>query len=335
MGTIRISGSIDLAQFWPDGQSDADTTKMLLSINKDAFQFAEDDQHFKPTRVFNNAIVHGATRKAVINKNKVTIRLQGIDAPELHYRAGPLPRQNSITETMRKKFNQVNSAERRQHWGETATVALATRLKHVAVNGVVACEAVSKVERPSDLLDTYGRIVADICVGPQFSQDINEWLATEAWAFPTFYTSMTKEEISVFLNASSHGKSRHRIWSKLTGDASRFDAALQFRRPGALVDEKKDKGTLLMPKLFRRQVAWQMHKQAGLFKGNFQKFLKDNPDECMLLNDFLENGVHSATTRYLHEFVEGDRFVKKPHELVFKEKPSKVVDANGKRIEHF
>ncbi|HEX2584475.1 MAG TPA: thermonuclease family protein [Steroidobacteraceae bacterium] len=335
MGIIRIRGTIDLAQFWPDGQSDADTTKILLSVGNDAFQFAPDGKHFTATHVFNNAVVHGASRKAVINKNKVTIRLQGIDAPELHYRAGPLPRKNSITDAMRKKFNQVNSAERRQHWGETATVALATHLKHVAVNGVVECEAVSKVDQPSDLLDTYGRIVADICIGQQFDHDINEWLATEGWVFPTFYTSMTKEEITTFLDAAKHGKAKDRVWSKLRGDASKFDAALQFRRPGALIDEKKDKGPLIMPKLFRRQVAWQMHRKTGLFKGNLEKFLQANPDECMLLNDFLDNGVHSAKTRYLHEFVDGNRFTKKPHELVFKEKPSTVVDANGKPIEHF
>ncbi len=41
----------------------------------------------KRTHVFDHALVQGRTRKAVLDaKHGMTVRLQGVDAPELHYR---------------------------------------------------------------------------------------------------------------------------------------------------------------------------------------------------------------------------------------------------------
>lgn len=39
-GLLEVRGTIDLAQFWPTGESDADTTKVLLSVGPDAFRLA-------------------------------------------------------------------------------------------------------------------------------------------------------------------------------------------------------------------------------------------------------------------------------------------------------
>lgn len=335
MGLVRIRGTIELAQFWPDGESDADTTKIKVSVDKDSFFFADDGVNFKPTHVYEGAVTHGTGKKLVITNGKVTVRLQGIDAPELHYRAAALPKKGStVTDAERTKFNGLN-VERRQYWGETATVALADHLEPLANNGQIECEALSIVDAPEELVDTYGRIVADIRVGDDSGEDINVWLARAGWVFPTFYSSMKDEEIRTFLDAMKDGQQKKRVWSKLSGDASKFDLSLVFRGEGASVQASKDKGPVLMPKLFRRQVAFRMRKAAGLFKGSFEKYLSQNKDECFLLQDFLSNGVHSAQTRYLHEFVDGDQFTKKPHELVFKEKTSTVVDKNGKRIENF
>jgi hypothetical protein len=60
-----------------------------------------------------------------------------------------------------------------------------------------------------------------------------------------------------------------------------------------------------MPKMFRRQVAYQMQKQAGIVKGSLKSFLARSPDRCFELQDFLEQSVHSATERTLDEFLEG------------------------------
>jgi len=336
MGLVRIRGTIDLAQFWPDGQSDADTTKILLSVTNGSIEFATDGLHFKPTTVFDTARVRGTTSKTVITKGKVTIRLQGIDATELHYRAGPLPKKGStVTDAQRTRFNTLNAHPRRQYWGETATVALANHLKPLAHNGQVECAALSAVDAPSDLIDTYGRIVANIAVGPQLVDDLNIWLTREGWVFPTFYSSMSNTEISVLLEAMKAGKKKHRVWRALSNDTSKFDSTLLFRGVGAAIDEQADKGPAIMPKMFRRQVAYHMQQSAGVFKGTFEKFLAQHPDECFTLKQFLAESVHSATTHHLDEFVKSSKFLVQPQELVFKEKPSMVVDAQGKRIDRF
>jgi endonuclease YncB( thermonuclease family) len=73
------------------GSSDADTSKVKVSVDADSFAFAANGKTFRKTTVFKNASVIGASKKLVIDKNnKVTVRLQGIDAPELHYKAAPL-----------------------------------------------------------------------------------------------------------------------------------------------------------------------------------------------------------------------------------------------------
>ena len=97
MGLLRIKGNIDLNQFWPTGKSpnilsDADTvhvqvdpqTSFVFERNVTrAFDFAwvttRKNKDGSPSPVY--VIVSQQTANA-----HVKIRLQGIDAPELHYR---------------------------------------------------------------------------------------------------------------------------------------------------------------------------------------------------------------------------------------------------------
>src|SRR5262245_18496164 len=92
MGLLKVTGIINISQFWPDGQSDADTTKVLVDVDQNAFSYKENaSSPFKTTHAFEEATVIGRVRKKVIDKkNRITVRLQGIDAPELHYTATPL-----------------------------------------------------------------------------------------------------------------------------------------------------------------------------------------------------------------------------------------------------
>src|SRR6516165_7699047 len=88
MGLLRITGTLDLAQFYPDGQSDGDTAHVVIDPEK-SFAFQDTDgAEFQVTTVFTGATVSGRDgRKPVIDKhNRIDIRFQGIDAPELHFR---------------------------------------------------------------------------------------------------------------------------------------------------------------------------------------------------------------------------------------------------------
>src|SRR5687767_3434221 len=86
-GLLQAIGTIDLGQFWPHGTSDADTTKILVSLTGNGFRFRpQPGAPFAVTHVFDGAKVRGKTTKQVLDaKGRVTVRLQGIDAPELHY----------------------------------------------------------------------------------------------------------------------------------------------------------------------------------------------------------------------------------------------------------
>src|SRR6516162_109071 len=81
-GLLRVSGTLDLSQFWPNGKSDADTATVVANV--DGFEFSLDGslQRLRRTRVFEGAQIAG--KNVIKTDRKVTIRIQGIDAPELH-----------------------------------------------------------------------------------------------------------------------------------------------------------------------------------------------------------------------------------------------------------
>jgi len=61
-----------------------------VSVGSDAFSFRpHPGANFEVTHAFEGAKVKGKTTRAVVEKGTVTIRLQGIDAAELHYQ--PMP----------------------------------------------------------------------------------------------------------------------------------------------------------------------------------------------------------------------------------------------------
>ena len=56
MGTLRVEGTINLAQFWPKGGSDADTAKIQIRPNQNGFKFRKDGAvKDKITPAFDNA----------------------------------------------------------------------------------------------------------------------------------------------------------------------------------------------------------------------------------------------------------------------------------------
>jgi len=95
MGLLRVKGTIDSGQFWPKGTSDADTAVIVVAV--DAFQFqAASGGPFKTTHAFEGALVHGrqGAKAPIDGKGRVRVRLQGIDALELHYQPSPLGKCN-------------------------------------------------------------------------------------------------------------------------------------------------------------------------------------------------------------------------------------------------
>lgn len=346
MGTLRIHGVIDLIQFWPTGSSDADTTKIKLIVGKNSFEYKKEGAtKFTKTTVFSGATSKGQVSKEVISTSKktglqtITVRLQGIDAPELHYKAAPLKKSSTVTDAKRKKFNEINE-DRRQCFAETATFELAKHLKQYAnAAGIINAVFETMVDEPAESVDTYGRFVGNVRVGG--NHDINTWLVENGWGHPAFYTSMSKEEIETFLIAWKKGKNKKsRPGKSISKNANDFDMNLLYRKPktGVVVPftSGEDNGKVLMPKIYRRQVSWLMSKEAKVIPASttFKAYLKKKPDQLALLDDFLTNGINSAEIFSLDEFVSAEnKVLKKPEDFVFKEKAGTLVDSKGKKIE--
>jgi endonuclease YncB( thermonuclease family) len=332
---LKIEGRIALDQFWPEGASDADTTKIALTVAPGAFSYDVEGQGFTPTDVFEDAVALGQGRKKVISASRrITVRLQGVDAPELHYKAAALPRRDDVTPALRDEYNALNRKEKRQWLGESATVALADFLRGFGA-GSVPCQFYSFVETPGDVIDTYGRFVGNIMVGPAFDIDLNLWLTAEGWVYPTFYASMDDAEIQLYLDALPGARAKGRCWAAYSRDIRSFERDLVYRGEGAAFDAAQDAGPVLMPKLFRRLVAFDLEKAVGLRRGSFKTYLKERRDGCYALADFMEQGPFAATPRTLDAFQRGPMFRLEPHELVFQEKPSTLVDGAGRRITRF
>lgn len=332
MGTLKIIGQIELKQFWPDGSSDADTSSILISVNQDSFFYRKDNQSsYRKTKIFFDASVVGKSRAKLVKNNKIKVRFQGIDAPELHYRATPLENIPTVTPAIREEYNKKNK-EFRQHLSESATFALRKYLKSINET-IVNCEIHSyNVEAPREVVDTYGRFVANVNVKKKnTTQDLNIWLASEGWVVPTFYTSMSVSEMDDLIKAAKKGKKKNRIWKYLRKDTGKFKYSLQFRKNVTMFTTGEDNGILVMPKIFRRQACFEMQKKVKLFSGTISEFLAKSKDPFYKFDDFVNEGFE-AKLYYLDDFFIKKKFLLSPEDLVFREKYSNVVDANGKEI---
>jgi endonuclease YncB( thermonuclease family) len=330
---LELNGTIDLSQFWPAGESDADTVKVLVS-GPDAFRFtAHPGAAPKVTHAFEGAQVHGKVTKDAIDKGRVTIRLQAIDAPELHYRPlAPTLNKKKPTPAQRAAFNNA-SGNFRQHFGETATTELFGFLSKAGPSPI-KCVVRTLVDEPGDVFDTFGRFIGDIVVmivGKE--QNANQWLCENGWAFPTFYSSMTKDEIDTFTQLSEAArKNKAGIWKKASSDLTLFDPMMVFRKGGP-PDPGQDPGQVMMPKLFRRRSTFGVSVSAKMVKGNFKNYLMLEPDDCFETADFLSQGVHAAKHRLLDEFVSPQsKFLVDAKDLVFHEMPS-TVKKNGQPVQ--
>jgi endonuclease YncB( thermonuclease family) len=334
MGLLKVRGTINIGQFWPDGQSDADTTKVLVDVDQNAFAFKENPTSpFRTTHAFKDATVIGRVRKKVIDKkNRITVRLQGIDAPELHYNATPLKKNESaqLSEEKRKHLKELNK-KYRQHLGETATINLRNLLKQDNKDNI-PCSVTTFVDKPNDVFDTYGRLVGDIIVNvPGSSINIGRWLVQEGWAFPTFYNSMSHKEIQLLINDTKKGKTKKRIWKHLRKKLGKFDFTLVYeKKPSSVIDN--DTGPLIMPKLFRRQCTWAVRSKATVITMGFINFIKSGKDQFFLRTEFLEQGESASPLHRLEDFIKNNTIDKGPEDLIFREDPSKLVDPSGQII---
>lgn len=338
-GTLEVVGTIDVAQFWPTGESDADTASVIVDIKGDSFRFQpHPGASFKVTHFCEGATVRGRQSKPPVSaKGKLTIRLQGIDAPELHYRPAPLSQKEKTGASAAKvaAFKNVNKSYR-QLLGATAAKALHD-LAGKAGSGTIDCRVFTLVDKPNEVFDTYARFVGDIEITVDHRKtNVNQWLVENGWAFPGFYVSMNDDEITDLRKlADAAKKARRGIWKSYSKKIGAFNFKLLQPKKGETGILPGDKGSVIFPKLFRRQTNWAARNKAKILAGGLQNYLASQPDHCFETDDFLANGA-SAQQHEFADFVENGKTAKfDPAGLVFSEATSKIVDANGKLITSF
>ena len=324
-GILRIRGTIDLRQFWPIGASDADT--MHVAVDENSFAFARNaSSRFTPTRTLADAVVHGRISTPIVrSKGTIVVRLQGVDAPELHHQV-TLPRDPTRGHPFVGPF--------RQPGGVSAVRELARRL-HALGGPRLDCVVLTRVDKPSDAFDTYGRCVGDVIVrASSHTIDVNDWLLAHGWALPTFYTSMRPDEIRHAIALTRVARRERRgVWAHYTRAATGFDrdrtyASLDRGRPDAA-----DTGPVVLPKLFRRQATWSVSRDAGAFHGGFTAFLSGHYGDTFVPTQRFLDGEGNGSVHQFASEVRRQRLCVPPEAMVFNESASRVVDQRGHAID--
>jgi endonuclease YncB( thermonuclease family) len=333
---LQITGHIQVAQFWPDGDSDADTTKLLVSVARDSFKvkLPASDVHV-PTQAFDHAFQHGEKKpdgsfkqnKLINSKGQITLRLQRVDAPELHISPGPIKGKSLAGTGLFLKY--------RQRQAETGTNALRLFLRSMAdVRGLVPCTFDSNLgatQGPGDVVDKYGRFVGDIWVGSGPKPvNLNLWLLEQGWCVVALYDSMLEVEIDETLKAwrKGRGKGSRKMYR------SKFEPFenLVFRKSGSPLQDEGDK-KFIHPKYFRRYVTWFAHHNAGNFAGDYADYLESKDEQVYELTEFvaaLQKGKKESSTYPLYERdFDGDKVGWAPERFIFLEAPSTVFTDQG------
>lgn len=334
-GLLEVQGTIDVTQFWPTGGSDADTTSLRVDVAGNAFRFRPNpDAPWQVTHAFENAKVHGRVTKAPIDAHgKITVRLQGVDAPELHYRPAAAKKVSEQTAEQRSLYLQWN-LEFRQPLAETATRRLAELLGSVGANPL-PCLVWSFVDEPNEVFDAYARFVGAIIVSVNGqSLQLNRWLTQQGWTLPAFYSSMSNDEIEPLLaDAEEAWENDRGVWAHLADYVGSLDFNLVYRGKNAPINEAADTGLVLLPKLFRRLAAWAVNKKAKMASGTFRSYLQGKREACFLLEQFLQQGPTASTVYMLEEFIDSDGWISVwPEELVFQEAPSVLKGPGGAAV---
>ncbi len=339
-GMLEMQGTLDVTQYWPGGRSDADTTKVAVQVDQASCRFRPHaSAQWRSTRFFEKARVRGyLTYSPADAEGRLTVRLEGIDAPELHFRAAALSRQEKAeaNPSALKQYKAMNHAYRQRH-GAGTSAALHAFMQRLGATQI-PCRIWSQVDRPNNVFDAYGRFVGYIeILAGRTAINLNHWLLEQGLALPAFYSSMSVTDIQQFTAISNTARMATRgIWGDLSNTIDAFDFTLREPAAGAVEVLENDKGPFLFPKLFRRHCSWAVRREAGLTDISFQRYLNNQADYCFRTEAFIAQGAPAATPQRFADFVRSGRHVLfRPTELVFQELPSVLVNARGTPILHF
>jgi endonuclease YncB( thermonuclease family) len=197
--------------------------------------FALTTRHRSRSRTRSTKVKGSATYDAIRN-GKITVRLQGMDAPELHYRPVAAKKKADQTEKQHTLYLKWN-LEFRQLLAESATIALTAFFQDIG-SSPIPCIVRTAVDAPDEVFDTYGRFVGDIFVHRGGDHvDVNHWIVENGWAFPAFYSSMSEPEITTIVDLANQAfDGGLGVWPRLND----FARVSDFRHQSGFPREGED-----------------------------------------------------------------------------------------------
>lgn len=335
MGKLMIDGTVDLSQFWPIGESDADTTKIVLTVIPGAVQYQPPDDAPRLTTKFDEACTKSFGQlKPIINDGKITVRLQGLDAPELHYQPQSMKGKSYKDQPFGSLKGSGLVKKYRQRQAETATVRLGRYLSTFGTSPL-PCRfqtAVTDHEGPADAVDKYGRFVGNVLIN---EIDINLEILRKGLAIVALYNSMHPAEMKACLEAWAIGKTAtDGVAQYQTRTIGEFDPRLLYQPPASATLTPEKTKRFIHPKLYRRQCTWWAYRTLGTFKGGFDTYLSLFPDDIFYERSSMrDQGFLAATPFQIEKMVRaGRQVVYAPDEVVFKEAGSRLFTTGGQEI---
>lgn len=328
-GLLEVAGTIDLAQFHPNGSSDGDTIKLKVGSGKTAFRFyATPGAAARNTTVFRDGYTISGKKadgslqlKRLVNtRGEINIRLQGVDTPELHYPIITVP--TPLKAAIKSYLDDNPPRIFRQHWGGKVAYELGKFLKTIG-KSPLPCIFRTAVDEPTDAVDSNCRFVGDVLVDDS-AVNIGHWLIEHGWGVPGLYDSMSNDEIDLILGLTQEAWDKQRgIWKTYSADMTEPDLALTYDK-NLHLPPAQDRGPHVSPKFFRRKIIWEIAEAGGGDPGDFRTFYKAHYAGHRYYDaaDFLKRRK-KAKSAAMHTLLDDDmQLTAWPEEMIFIEDKS-------------
>ncbi|TIW68546.1 MAG: hypothetical protein E5V60_04515 [Mesorhizobium sp.] len=360
MGFVDILGTVDIFQYWPHGPSDVDTLKFNPDLASAQYfangtttsvgAFFERGGTFQPDD--NNP---GEEKfRSILRKAggvSLSVRLQGIDAPETHY--SPNYREGMFDGDYAKWVAKHIARQKsyRQPYGKLCTDFFANGLR--ALLGVGSFNSATpevlvpaKVRILADgingAVDVYGRVIGYVTlIGNGQEIVLNDYALSQGFAFCSFYGSMAIDEMrrltELFAAHGASGAPRSQLRSNVSNQLRDFEPELWTTKSMRDTDRDENgadafRSRCFDPKLFRRCVDWIGRKEALGESTALLDYMRSNDEEIVLLSDFVAaKGDWNKSRKFaMGSLIAKDgAFSYKNGEVVFKSRPVEIV--NDKR----
>jgi len=350
-GLLTIDGVIRPNQFWPEGKADGDTVKITLLKGTKPFRFRKkptgtastvtlyDKARSHDSKTFSEKysknVVHDVPGKPNAGTRYVTIRMQGIDAPELHYK---IYDGRQIIKLQDRKAN----IEYYQPLSASAATVIRRLIEAVGTDDELPCQFRTRIDKPDQAIDKYGRFVGDIFIKVGgVDVNVNNAMLEQGLALPAFYETMRREEVTEKIAASTlGGKVPNRLGKHYRNKVGTLNKALKFENLTKAANKNgfkvgSDKGHVILPKLFRRLVTFTILKDGKAQPkppATYRQYLAQDSslDEILLTKEFLKGGRRRP--RSFLTYFKNDKLLLQPGEFVLRDAPSYLFTEKGTPI---